>query len=100
MCKAAVPFTVTTAYLAPVKSAKSFSKRSTNFPTDETQPVSKHSLTYSHSRPEKLGSCKAVTPPLVGKLKCIASKILLNIVYRRLIIFFIFTLQEPLNGFL
>ena len=60
MCSAEVPFDVATACAAPVTAARSRSKRSTNEPTDETQPVSMHSLTYSHSLPANSGSCRAI----------------------------------------
>jgi hypothetical protein len=43
--RAAVPLVVATAYAVPTASATERSKRSTNEPTDETQPVSRHSLT-------------------------------------------------------
>ena len=39
-----MPFATATARDAPVNAARSCSKRSTNFPTDDTQPVSTHSL--------------------------------------------------------
>ena len=43
MCSAAVPLVVATAYGTPQAAAKSRSKRSTNGPTDDTQPVLRHS---------------------------------------------------------
>src|SRR5256885_12422469 len=59
---AAVPLTVATACPVPVRSASMRSKRSTNGPTDETQLVSKHSLTYFHSLPLMCGTLKGMTP--------------------------------------
>src|SRR5208282_3400281 len=51
-----------TACLAPVKATRSASKRSTNLPTEETKVESRHSLRYSHSLPQKLGSCSTTGP--------------------------------------
>ena len=55
MCKAAVPFTAATAREAPVNAVMASSKRLTKLPTDEIQPVSRHSLTYLHSLPDRFG---------------------------------------------
>src|SRR2546427_6311076 len=38
------------------------SNRSTNEPTDETQPVSRHSLTYFHSLPRISGTQRGIQP--------------------------------------
>ncbi len=57
---ALVPFTQTTAFLAPVYSATSSSKRSTNLPTLETNVESIHSLRYFFSFPMNRGSCKGI----------------------------------------
>jgi hypothetical protein len=43
--RADVPLTVATANRVPTAHAISVSNRSTNGPTEETQPVSRHSLT-------------------------------------------------------
>jgi hypothetical protein len=44
MCKAAVPFTVTTAFFTPWRAASMASMRSTNGPMEETIPLSTHSF--------------------------------------------------------
>src|SRR5512133_2357658 len=49
--RAAVPEDIATACADPVNAANSFSNRVTKEPTDDTHPVSRHSLMYSHSLP-------------------------------------------------
>jgi len=58
--RAAVPFTVATAYLAPVYSAHSCSKRPTNSPTLDTKFESIHSIRYFFSLPVIRGSCSGI----------------------------------------
>ena len=50
----------TTARFAPVYAAISFSKRSTNLPTEETNVVSIHSFRYFFSLPTKTGTARGV----------------------------------------
>src|SRR5437764_396489 len=52
-----LPFAVAMAWAAPVYEHRSRSKRSTYAPAEDTHPVSRHSLTYCHSRPANSGSC-------------------------------------------
>src|SRR6266576_6806872 len=61
-CSAEVPLTVATANCEPTRLAISLSKRSTNAPTEETQLVSRHSLTYRHSFPRISGTSKGMKP--------------------------------------
>src|SRR4051812_26877812 len=61
-CRAAVPLTTATAWRAPTASATIFSKRSTNGPTDETQLVSRHSLTYAQALPAISGTQSGTKP--------------------------------------
>src|SRR5262245_50853170 len=55
-CSAAVPDAHATACLLPTYSANSFSKRSTNGPTDDTKFVARHSSRYFRVFPGRLGS--------------------------------------------
>src|ERR1700722_1254927 len=66
ICSAAVPFTVATPDRAPTKLATAFSNRSTKGPTEETHPVSRHSLTYFHSLPRISGTDNGITFVSVG----------------------------------
>src|SRR5687768_15832381 len=65
-CSAEVPFTTATACLAPSRSAVVFSNRVTYSPTEETQPVSRQSLTYSQALPPILGTHNGTTSSGVG----------------------------------
>src|SRR5262245_62051677 len=65
-CKAAVPLAIATAWRVPAASAAKRSKRSTKGPTDDTQPVSRHSLTYAHSLPPSSGAQSGITPAAWG----------------------------------
>src|SRR5712691_12672130 len=60
VCSAAVPLVVAIAYGTPKAAANSRSKRSTNGPTDDTQPVLRHSSTYVRSFPPMLGTQRGI----------------------------------------
>ena len=60
ICNAEVPLTTTTVFLEPVYFDISSSNWSTNFPTDETNVLLIHSLTYFFSLPSKIGSCNGI----------------------------------------
>ena len=57
ICKAAVPFTVATAYFEPVYSAHNFSNLPTYSPTEETKFDFKQSKINDTSFQTNLGSC-------------------------------------------
>lgn len=55
-CRAAVPLAQATPWATPQSRAMPSSKRSRNWPAELIQPVSRHWLTYSDSRPASSGS--------------------------------------------
>src|SRR5579862_7061615 len=61
MCRADVPLAAATPKRVLTKSATSRSNRSTKGPTDETHPVSRHSLTYAHSFPRISGTDRGMS---------------------------------------
>src|SRR5579863_3694392 len=66
MWSAAVPVDVATEKRVPTRAASSLSNRSTNAPTEETHPVSRHSLTYFHSFPRISGIERGMWPSAAG----------------------------------
>src|SRR5260221_3099073 len=60
VCRAAVPLTSATPCARPARSAMTRSRRVTNGPADDTQFVSRHSLTYAHSLPPRCGTLNGI----------------------------------------
>src|SRR2546428_7676691 len=61
-CRAAVPLLTATPRRRPQYAAQPCSKRSTNSPAEEIQPLLTHSVTYSSSRTPSDGSLTGLTP--------------------------------------